>query len=41
MTRSDDPLDVPNCPACLRPMEAVEQGGVVMWSFGYGCDEEF
>lgn len=35
-----DPLQVPNCPVCLRPVEVVESYGVVMWSCGYGCDDE-
>lgn len=36
-----DALDTPNCPLCLRPMEVVEAyGGVIMWSCGYGCDNE-
>lgn len=31
-----DPLDVPNCPVCARPMEPVKEAGIVLWKCGYG-----
>lgn len=30
-----DPLNVPNCPVCLRRMEPVEHDGEVRWKCGY------
>lgn len=36
---TDDRLATPNYSVCLRPMEAVESYGVVMWDCGY-CDVE-
>lgn len=30
-----NPLNIPNCPVCLRQMEPVEEDGVVTWKCGY------
>lgn len=32
---ADDGLATPNCPICLRPLEAVEASAVALWDCGY------